>query len=585
MLNQYQSALDPEVQDSGKDREVITPSQVGAGITTPIKQTQLSNLAIVQKGVIQEVFANYRAYRVALDGGTVIICTYIAQAGGFWAAQDQTVLGRGATVWVVRIPGAHYGTIIGVQPDILTYEGQTIKGRLLKDTDYILGDDYSIPNKDSFHKTLNMAGVPLWDFLHDCPIAGEWMKRTPTGMTVFLNSFLAGIQSGNDHGIWVNYLDDFVRISARNYEQIIPGKTDEQGKYTINARHCIYSDRDDVISLEQYGREIDPITGYYTGRPQTEIVKGTSVGPSVRYKDASINLTSSGVIVSGTKILIGCNYSGEQFPFFKYFPWESTNYSDPNDKPSIFSGYGDNGDHVLNAINYFLNWDILKGYLNYPKRVEWRYRNIPAAFIFMDRNNIHLCTGYNALTLAEPVPFLDAGGLYITCTGANIISEYIAVSAYSLGISSVNIRAFSHDYISLYSKRSTSECQILLDTTVHIYSSRPYEESTIDIPDLTADYIYAENFEARWASLSERGATVLHRAWAPNGITEADPGEILDPRGYYYMYPRIYTGEVFKYAPTLNRPRTTVDLPDVYYGSPFSGFKMPDVNPEGGQIL
>lgn len=223
-------------------------------LRTLINRTTIAGVVLIEQGVIQDVFPFLRLYKVALSGGPIIVCTYAADTtSSNFGVQDHTTLTVGTVVWVLRIPGSPYGSIIAIQPEFLTVPGMRHADELVSGSNvgYI---------GDPFYRTVLLrksprGGMPYWEGSHLDSIPGEWVKMAHTGVAIFADPFLAGIKANEYCGVWVNYFDSLLRIAGLNYQ-----------KWTGGSEENEYIDWDKYISYTGYAYTLSGQAGMKNAR-------------------------------------------------------------------------------------------------------------------------------------------------------------------------------------------------------------------------------------------------------------------------------------------------------------------------------
>lgn len=207
-----------------------------------IASRDFNALVIVEEGTIQEVLPYLRFYRVALNAGPVIICTFSGDTGFTpFGVQSQTTLSVGNSVVVLRNRNSEYGIIIAVKPDYITYAGQQNADEVIQGSNVgIIADSFyrevltNQPNRG--------GGIAAWSGTHVDAVAGEWVKMTDTGLSIFLDALQGGIRVNEYCGLWVNYLDSLLRVAGLNYQLWAGGSED-----------FTYTDWDIVWKYSGYG--------------------------------------------------------------------------------------------------------------------------------------------------------------------------------------------------------------------------------------------------------------------------------------------------------------------------------------------
>jgi len=175
-------------------------------------------LVVIEKGTVLDVVPYLRLYRVALLRGHVITCTYASEATfqplGVTSA---TTIPPASTVLVARVPSEDSGIIIAVVPDNVKTYGDSPGDELVAGANAgFFGD---LHQKTIMHRQPpGGGGIKAWkDNIVDS-LPGDWIKFSRLGSSLFLTDFLSGFRVNEYCGIWLNYLDSLLRVSALNYQ-------------------------------------------------------------------------------------------------------------------------------------------------------------------------------------------------------------------------------------------------------------------------------------------------------------------------------------------------------------------------------
>lgn len=220
-IERLQTRAEDEARASVLKRH-LEPSPLASVLQT----FDLNRPVVLEQGVIQDVIPFLKCYRVALQAGPIIICTYGMEThASVVGVNSGTTLPPGITVWVIRIPGAQYGVIIGCEPDHLTIYGSHLAEEFLQAANVGI-----IGNKA--YQTLIQGqppgggGIRAWKGAHADALPGDWFQATKTGLAFFLDQFMLGLRVNDYCGVWGNYLDSLLRIAGYNYQLWTGGSED-----------------------------------------------------------------------------------------------------------------------------------------------------------------------------------------------------------------------------------------------------------------------------------------------------------------------------------------------------------------------
>jgi hypothetical protein len=176
-------------------------------------------------------------YRVQLDKsqGDVLCCRATATPLTPLAVRDTSPLPSNSIVIVYRFPGAAYGIILGVVPDLVLDKRVMLPDWIeqggnngFKREQYY----YGLMSKCADNAgLLNFAsGRPL-----DATALGEWGLINDLGMGYFLDNFTAFMRVDEASGLWMYYLDRLVRLAAYNFDLQTAGSEliarDDEGEF------------------------------------------------------------------------------------------------------------------------------------------------------------------------------------------------------------------------------------------------------------------------------------------------------------------------------------------------------------------
>lgn len=214
----------------------------------------LSSRFIIQLGVIQELLPLNRAYKVALDKGPIITCTYMGESGfSLFSVKAQTILPVGAVVFVLRERGYKYGYIIGVVPDFVVNTGDQLPDELVQGANSYISNYFY--NYILWFQPSDGGGIPYWEGSHLDAVPGDWVRMTDTGLSIFLSPFLGGIRANEYCGLWVHFPDSLLRVAGFNYQ-----------KWTGGSEDFVYIDKSIVWNYSGYALLLDEQLGARKGR-------------------------------------------------------------------------------------------------------------------------------------------------------------------------------------------------------------------------------------------------------------------------------------------------------------------------------
>ena len=206
-----------------------------------LRHLDVNQLVIVERGVVQDCLPYLRNYRVALEMGSVITCTPIADSGpGLWGVVDANGFLPGTQVLVLRMPGEAYGYILGAIPEFISSYGEELPNELVQGS--------NVGYIRDFQRDIVAVGGQLSGGLYGwrgAPLdatASEFVRISKTGTAIFLDPMLAGMQANDYCGIWANYLDSLLRIAGLNCQL-----------WTSGSEDFVYSQAGNIWKYSGYG--------------------------------------------------------------------------------------------------------------------------------------------------------------------------------------------------------------------------------------------------------------------------------------------------------------------------------------------
>ena len=201
--------------------------------------TDLHKLVIIERGVIHDSIPYLKLYRVAMENGSIVMCTNSGDISSpLFGVSSNVAIPNGATVLVIRYPGATYGVIIAVEPDVLAITGAS------KPDELVAGSNIGFVSSTHTRyilasQTPGGGGIRAWKDMHLDAIPGDWVQMSKTGLSLFLDNFIVGLRANEYCGVWANYLDSLLRIAGFNYQLWTGGS--EEFSYTKGIAFLKYS--------------------------------------------------------------------------------------------------------------------------------------------------------------------------------------------------------------------------------------------------------------------------------------------------------------------------------------------------------
>jgi len=162
-------------------------------------------------------YANW--YRVLLNGARsdCSCCAVSDTSVNPLSTRPVSPISPGSTVLVWSYDGASYGYILGAVPDIVQ-EGKVVYPDWIEQ-----GSNCGFKREQYYHGLLaacaKNAGVR--DFSNSRPLdstaAGEWGYVNDLGMGIFLDNFFGFFRVDESSGLFLNYLDRYVRLAGYNF--------------------------------------------------------------------------------------------------------------------------------------------------------------------------------------------------------------------------------------------------------------------------------------------------------------------------------------------------------------------------------
>lgn len=217
----------------------------------------------IKRGVVVYALPYLHCYRVQVDKlqPDVMCCALTASALTPMSPKVSSVLTPGTQVLVYNDGASHFGCIIGVIPPIVTPDlpcfpdfGETGGGSGFREMYYsgLLGKCANNAEQNDWSN-----GRPL-----DATL-GEFSVVNDLGMGLSLDNFMAYLRADETAGLWMYYLDHFVRLAAYNFNLETAGSElnarNDQGEFQHNQGFTPYPwealglfDKDgDTVSREE----------------------------------------------------------------------------------------------------------------------------------------------------------------------------------------------------------------------------------------------------------------------------------------------------------------------------------------------
>lgn len=220
------------------DRPRADPSNAGGSAqAAPGAPTQ------VYYGRVVEALPFFGWYRVFPENGNAPVSCCL---GSDLAATPVGVRRIGALqpmtrVFYVRRRGV--GVIIAAEPAFMTRKEQGY-------ADWVSQTSTNTPAREQVSNALlQLKEHGIADFSNggavDETAVGEWGLMAETGVTVFIDPFMAFLRADDNCGFWAFYHDQLARVSGRNLQVRSAGREDEQlddeGEFTREAGTAPYS--------------------------------------------------------------------------------------------------------------------------------------------------------------------------------------------------------------------------------------------------------------------------------------------------------------------------------------------------------
>ncbi|MEM4721966.1 MAG: hypothetical protein QXT73_07920, partial [Candidatus Methanomethylicaceae archaeon] len=187
----------------------------------------------IRYGTVIESFPFLNCYRVSLEGGSHVMCSYLGGPSSLpFGAKEASLLMPGSGVYVIEHPRSQIHTIIGVEPPARIAIGSYFSDRLVPGSH--IGFDKEASNILYFSTSSNA----LIDYSIGRPpdmAGGEWAVVSELGGTLFLDSFMGMFKFDEETGLWIFYHDQMVRLSGHNLQ--IRSAVSEREDYHDETEH------------------------------------------------------------------------------------------------------------------------------------------------------------------------------------------------------------------------------------------------------------------------------------------------------------------------------------------------------------
>ena len=202
-----------------------------------VNKFDLSNTNDVQMGMIAEALPFWGWYKVvSFSGGYVIPCNLMSDS-------SQTPIGARrignlqphTKVYFIHLHNASYGTIIGVEPEVMPDVADTLPDFISLTSNFVVTDEFTnrhLYTSDNQCMGDFSRGSPL-----DSTLSGERGWITETGTSIFLDSFMAFVRADENCGFWAFHMDQLARMHGHN----------------IQIRACSYEHESFTDMAESYG--------------------------------------------------------------------------------------------------------------------------------------------------------------------------------------------------------------------------------------------------------------------------------------------------------------------------------------------
>ncbi|GIW59021.1 MAG: hypothetical protein KatS3mg087_0087 [Patescibacteria group bacterium] len=179
--------------------------------------SDLHKLILIEKGVIQDCLPYLKNYRVALEGGTIVICTPLTIGSSlFFGTANHSAYTPGTAVIILRVPGDQFGYILGSIPEFFSAYGNFLPDEIVSGANagFIRDQQRYILATGGYLS----GGIYGWQGSPLDILPGDFVQISPTGTAIFLDSFLAGLRATDFCSVVANYLDSLLRITGFNYQ-------------------------------------------------------------------------------------------------------------------------------------------------------------------------------------------------------------------------------------------------------------------------------------------------------------------------------------------------------------------------------
>lgn len=226
-LGKLLSDFFPKIQEAIKNTASVitrdnpirpTKSSSDPYSTTATTRQDLSKANAVQTGVIAEVLPFWGWYKVvSFNGGYSIACNYLSDS-------PQTPMGARrigslqphTKVHFIRPHNSSYGSIIGVDPDVMPNTSEVLPEIISMASNFNATEEYTNRAIYTYDKSclVNFSrGTPL-----DSTLAGERGWVCETGTSVFVDSFMAYVKADENCGFWAFHMDQLARMHGHNIQ-------------------------------------------------------------------------------------------------------------------------------------------------------------------------------------------------------------------------------------------------------------------------------------------------------------------------------------------------------------------------------